>query len=57
MTYKHKAHAVGSDGDVVSSADIDFSVDDVYMSILLGKVGFSYSYVSDQPPFVNAGYN
>lgn len=37
MTYKHKAHAVGSDGDVVSSADIDFSVDDDTIKVVEPK--------------------
>jgi translation initiation factor 3 subunit L len=29
MTYKHKMHAVDSDGKIVSSADIDFYIVEV----------------------------
>ena len=29
MTYKHKTHAVDSDGKVISNADVDFYIDDV----------------------------
>lgn len=32
MSYKHKTHAVDSDGKVVSNADIDFSINDVCVS-------------------------
>lgn len=34
MTYKHKTHAVDSDGKVISNADIDFSIDDVRVYLL-----------------------
>lgn len=29
MTYKHKTHAVDSDGKITSNADVDFYIDDV----------------------------
>lgn len=29
MTYKHKTHAVDSDGKIGSNADVDFYIDDV----------------------------
>lgn len=29
MTYKHKTHAVDSDGKIISNADVDFYIDDV----------------------------
>lgn len=29
MTYKHKTHAVDSEGKVTSNADIDFYIDNV----------------------------
>lgn len=29
MTYKHKTHAVDSEGKITSNADIDFYIDDV----------------------------
>ena len=28
MTYKHKTHAVDSDGKIISNADVDFYIDD-----------------------------
>jgi len=29
MTYKHKTHAVDSDGKIISNADVDFYIDEV----------------------------
>lgn len=29
MTYKHKTHAVDSDGKITSNADVNFYIDDV----------------------------
>lgn len=29
LTYKHKTHAVDSDGKIISNADVDFYIDDV----------------------------
>lgn len=29
LTYKHKTHAVDSNGKIVSNADVDFYIDDV----------------------------
>lgn len=29
MTYKHKTHAVDSNGKIFSNADVDFFIDDV----------------------------
>jgi len=29
MTYKHKTHAVDSDGKITSNADVDFYIDEV----------------------------
>lgn len=40
MSYKHKTHAVDSEGKVVSNADIDFSIDDVRVSELYSKILF-----------------
>jgi hypothetical protein len=37
MTYKHKTHAVDGDGKIVSNADVDFYLDDVWLF-----VSFSY---------------
>ena len=37
MTYKHKTHAVDVDGKIVSNADVDFYIDDVWLFI-----SFSY---------------
>lgn len=44
MSYKHKTHAVDSEGKVVSNADIDFSIVDVcvpelYSNILFVSIG------------------
>ena len=29
MTYKHKTHAVDSEGKIISNADVDFYIDEV----------------------------
>lgn len=39
MTYKHKTHAVDSDGRITSNADVDFYIDDVRPVI------YSYTFV------------
>lgn len=41
MTYKHKTHAVDSDGQVLSNADVDFYINDV-CSFLFLKYVISY---------------
>lgn len=47
MSYKHKTHAVDSDGKVVSNADIDFSIDDVSVLKLFSNFLFREICVSD----------
>lgn len=52
MSYKHKTHAVDSEGKVVSNADIDFSIDDVRISELYNNIFFVLiDFVSDKPLF------
>lgn len=34
MTYKHKTHAVDTEGKVISNADVDFYIDDVCFLLL-----------------------
>ncbi|KAG9456148.1 hypothetical protein H6P81_000656 [Aristolochia fimbriata] len=37
MTYKHKTHAVGSDGKIVSNADVDFYIDEDTVHVVESK--------------------
>ena len=50
MTYKHKMHAVDSNGKIVSSADFDFYINDV-MSILLSVAKISFLHPLIWPGF------
>lgn len=34
LTYKHKTHAVDTDGKIISNADVDFYIDDVRFLLL-----------------------
>lgn len=45
MTYKHKTHAINSDGKVISNADLDFYIDDVCLFILLVMLWLDLSYI------------
>lgn len=53
MTYKHKTHAVDSDGKITSNADVDFYIDEVrntcyvniwffFVHLLLSPLGNSW---------------
>ncbi|KAF2599820.1 hypothetical protein F2Q68_00012260 [Brassica cretica] len=37
LTYKHKSHSVGSDGKIISNADIDFDINDDMMDFVETK--------------------
>ena len=43
MTYKHKTHAVDSDGKITSNADLDFYIDDVSLLTSFSWI-FLFSY-------------
>ncbi|KAF5938889.1 hypothetical protein HYC85_023148 [Camellia sinensis] len=42
MTYKHKTHAVDSDGKIISNADIDFYIDDDMIHVVESKSAKRY---------------
>ncbi|CAL0319229.1 unnamed protein product [Lupinus luteus] len=42
ITYKHKAHAVDSDGKVISNADVDFYIDDDMVHVVESKPAKGY---------------
>ncbi|KAI4337476.1 hypothetical protein L6164_015889 [Bauhinia variegata] len=42
MTYKHKTHAVDSDGKIISNADVDFYIDDDTVHVIESKPAKRY---------------
>ncbi|XP_024023843.1 eukaryotic translation initiation factor 3 subunit L isoform X2 [Morus notabilis] len=42
MTYKHKTHAVDSDGKIISNADVDFYIDDDMIFVVDSKSAKKY---------------
>uniref|UniRef100_A0A803QZF7 Uncharacterized protein n=1 Tax=Cannabis sativa TaxID=3483 RepID=A0A803QZF7_CANSA len=42
MTYKHKTHAVDSNGRVISNADVDFYIDDDIVCVVESKPAKRY---------------
>ncbi|XVE53718.1 hypothetical protein DITRI_Ditri03aG0025000 [Diplodiscus trichospermus] len=43
LTYKHKTHAVDSEGKIISNADVDFYIDDDMIHVLESKAIKGYS--------------
>jgi len=55
MTYKHKTHAVDSDGKITSNADVDFYIDDVSLLAIFSRmILFSLNLFLFQMLFGNA---
>ena len=55
MTYKHKTHAVDSDGKITSNADVDFYIDDVSLFPIFSRmILFSLKLFLFQTLFGNA---
>ncbi|RVX17578.1 Eukaryotic translation initiation factor 3 subunit L [Vitis vinifera] len=45
MTYKHKTHAVDSDGKIGSNADVDFYIDDIFSYLSYGRIAENLEYI------------
>lgn len=53
MTYKHKTHAIDHDGRIISNADVDFYIDEVFA---LGLAFYFYNFLHSYCLFTAVSY-